>query len=259
LFAVPGSRLLVVADAHVGAPPPESEAALLAFLDAAPNLGDALLIGGDLFEFWFAYRHVIPRRAFPVAATLARAARSMPVAMVGGNHDRWGEPFWIEEAGIQYARRELTLEVGGRKVLALHGDGLTERPGRAAWTHRIIGHPATSGAFRLLHPDLGLRLVERLGPVLSSEATKTDAQKRLYSERQRDWAERRLLAEPDLGAIVMGHTHVAAVSEPAPGRQYVNPGAWLDGGRYAALTRHGAELLRFSPATPPPRPTAAPR
>lgn len=256
---MPGHRLLVVADAHVGGTPPDSEAALLAFLDAAPDLGDALLVVGDLFEFWFAYRHVIPRRAFPVASALARVARVMPVAMTGGNHDRWGTAFWVEEAGVRYARHELVLGVGGRKVLALHGDGLTERPGRTAWTHRIVGHPATSAAFRLLHPDLGLRLVERLGPVLSSEATKTDAQKRLYSARQQAWAERRLLDDPSLGAVIMGHTHLAAVSEPEQGRQYVNPGAWLDGGRYAIVTGDDAELRSFSSATPPRPPKDAPR
>ena len=256
---MPGHRLLVVADAHVGGTPPESEAALLAFLDAAPGLGDSLLIAGDLFEFWFAYRQVIPRRAFPVASALARLARMMPVAMTGGNHDRWGVPFWIEDAGIRFARHELMLEVGGRKVLALHGDGLTERPGRTAWTHRVIGHPATSAAFRLLHPDLGLRLVERLGPVLSSEANRSDEQKRLYSERQRAWAEHRLLGDPSLAAVVMGHTHAAVVSEPAPGRRYINPGAWFEGGLYAVVTPDGAELRAFSPGTPLPPPTGAPR
>ncbi len=252
---MPRHRLLVVADAHVGGTPPESEAALLAFLDAAPDLGDSLLVAGDLFEFWFAYRQVIPRRAFPVASALARVARVMPVAMTGGNHDRWGAAFWAEQAGIEFARHELVLDVGGRKVLALHGDGLTERPGRTAWTHRVVGHPLTSAAFRLLHPDFGLRLVQRLGPVLSSEATRTEPQKRLYSARQQAWAEQRLLGDPSLAAIVMGHTHVATVTEPAPGRRYVNPGAWLDGGLHAVVTADGAELRRFTPASRPQPPT----
>jgi len=243
----------------VGGTPPESAAALLAFLDAAPDLGDSLLVAGDLFEFWFAYRQVIPRRAFPVAAALARLARTMPVAMTGGNHDRWGSAFWVEEAGIRFARHELLLDAGGRRILALHGDGITERPGRVAWTHRVVGHPATSAAFRLLHPDLGLRLVERLGPLLSSESTKTEAEKRLYSARQQAWAERRLLADPAIDTIVMGHTHLAAVSEPAPGRHYVNPGAWLDGGQYAVVTADDVELRRFTPATRLQPPTAARR
>ena len=89
-----GHTLVVVSDAHLGVTPPAVEEALLAFLDAVPTLGDCLLVNGDLFDFWFSYGRVIPRRGFQVAAALARLARRMPVLMVGGNHDRWGGDFW---------------------------------------------------------------------------------------------------------------------------------------------------------------------
>ncbi|MGH7703868.1 MAG: hypothetical protein ACREMO_12305, partial [Gemmatimonadales bacterium] len=64
--------------------------------------------------------------------------------------------------------------------------------------------------------------------------------------RQREWAERELAARVELGLVIMGHTHRPALSEPAPGRQYLNPGAWLDGFRYAVATEAGAELKQFS-------------
>ena len=254
-----GHRLLVLADAHIGAAPPESEAALLAFLQSAPGLGDSLLIAGDLFEFWFAYRQVIPRRAFAVAAALRETAGRMPVAMVGGNHDRWGDPFWVDEAGIRYGREQLRVDAGGRTVLALHGDGLMHGREGVRWTHRLVGHPVTSALFRLLHPDLGLRLVDRMGPLLASEEKKSAEEKRQFAARQRAWAERRLVDDPALGALIMGHTHLAASSEAAPGRYYLNPGAWFQGGAYAVLSDNGVEHRRFIPTPPPPHPTAAPR
>jgi len=250
-------RLLIVADAHIGGAPAESEAALLAFLDAAPALGTALLIVGDLFEFWFAYSRVIPRRGFPVAASLAKLARIMPVSMVGGNHDRWGKAFWREDAGVDYERRELRLQVGRRRLLALHGDGITERPGRSTWTHRLVGHPFTSAAFGLLHPDLGFGLVDRLSFLLSRPQTLAERER--YAAGQRSWAETRLAADSALDVLVMGHSHMPALTEPAPGRFYLNPGAWLDEGSYAIVTEATIELRRFSPAEPPPHPTAAPR
>ena len=98
-----GHRLLVLSDAHVGATPPEVEEALLAFLERAPTLGDCLLLNGDIFDFWFAYRRVIPRRGFHVAAEIRRARKRMPVAMVGGNHDRWGEDFWERDLDVRFA------------------------------------------------------------------------------------------------------------------------------------------------------------
>jgi UDP-2,3-diacylglucosamine hydrolase len=251
------SRLVVIADAHVGGAPQASDRALLDFLDEAPDLGDGLLVVGDLFEFWFAYARAIPRRGFPVAAALARVARGMPVWMVGGNHDRWGKPFWAEDAGVTYERRELVLDVDGRRVVALHGDGISERPGRSRWTHRIVGHPLTSAAFSLLHPDLGFRLVDRCSFLLSRPQTPELRER--YAADQRRWAEARLVADPAIGTLVMGHSHEPALSEPAPGRFYLNPGAWLDGGCYASLTREGPTLRRFIRAARSPHPTAAPR
>lgn len=241
---MPSQRLLVVADAHVGSGNPDSDAALLAFLDAAPGLGDSLLVVGDLFEFWFAYRAVIPRRAFPVAAALATLARRMPVSMVGGNHDRWGRPFWGEDTGVRYSRGEINGRVGASAFVAVHGDGLAERPGRARLTHRVVSSRAVSAAFSAIHPDLGYWLVTRLSPLLGKsnpppEVTAASA------ARQRRYAAARLQADPAFQFLVMGHTHVPVAEELEPGRHYVNPGAWLDGGRYALLHHGNVELRRF--------------
>src|SRR2546426_5474038 len=66
----PASRVVVVADAHLGQVPPAVAVAFHRFLDAVPDLGDALLINGDLFDFWFEYGSVIPRRHFGTVAKL---------------------------------------------------------------------------------------------------------------------------------------------------------------------------------------------
>ena len=254
--AVLGHTLVVVSDAHLGAAPPDVEERLLAFLEAVPALGDCLLVNGDLFDFWFCYSRVIPRRGFGVAAALAALARRLPIVMVGGNHDRWGGDFWTREIGIRFEPSSASFEVGRRRVLALHGDGLTEPSLRASLLHRVINHPITAAVYRSIHPDLGLRLVDILSPHLGNHLP-TDAMLDAAAQRQRAWAERRLLAEPEVGLVVMGHTHRPALREIGPGRHYLNPGAWLDGFRYAVATESGAELHGFTPAAPPlPQPVA---
>jgi UDP-2,3-diacylglucosamine hydrolase len=247
--AVLGHALVVVSDAHLGVAPPDVEEALLSFLEAVPTLGDCLLVNGDLFDFWFSYARVIPRRGFHVAAALARLRRRVPIVMVGGNHDRWGGNFWEQDVGVRFDPRRLTFEIGRRRVLAIHGDGLIEPGLRAQLLHRAINHPATAVAYRAIHPEVGLRLVDYLSPRLGDHSGDP---KRLdeAASRQLAWAERLLQAEPDLGLVIMGHTHRAALSEPAPGRQYLNPGAWFDGFRYAVATESSAELRGFSPAAP---------
>jgi UDP-2,3-diacylglucosamine hydrolase len=244
--AVLGHTLVIVSDAHLGVAPPRVEQALLEFLEAVPELGDCLLINGDLFDFWFSYSRVIPRRGFHVAAALARLRRQVPIVMVGGNHDRWGRNFWERDLGLSFNPHQATFRIGNRTVAAIHGDGLAEPRWQAKLIHRAIQHPATAAVYRVLHPDVGLRLVDLLSPVLGDH-TIDEAKLARAAARQREWAERHLRKNCGVGLLVMGHTHRAVLEEPAVGRQYLNPGAWFDGFRYAVATESGAELCTFSP------------
>ncbi len=239
-----GHTLIVVSDAHLGVAPPGTEEALLDFLGACPTLGDCLLINGDLFDFWFTYSRVIPRRGFHVAAALARLVGRMPIVMVGGNHDRWDSQFWERDLGLRFHPRGATFEIGLRKVRAVHGDGLTETRWQAKLIHGLIQHPATAAIYRILHPELGFRLVDLLSPALGDH-THDEATLARAAARQRAWAERLLAEDPSLGLIIMGHTHQAVISELNRGRQYLNPGAWFDGFSYAIATESEAELCRF--------------
>jgi UDP-2,3-diacylglucosamine hydrolase len=238
-------RLVVVADAHLGAAPLADEEAFLAFLDAAPTLGDALLLAGDIYDFWFSYRRVIPRRAARVTAGIIHLARRLPVLMLGGNHDRWGRGFWESEVGVRFDPWQLQLQVAERSVLAVHGDGLhVERP-TASLLSQVLAKPAVIAAFQLLPLELGFRIADRLGHNPEFAATHPNVVADAAA-RQRRWAEARMAQDPGLGALIMGHTHREAALEIAPGRWYLNPGAWLDGHRYATLDAAGAHLERFS-------------
>lgn len=217
---------------------------MLAFLDAAPTLGDSLLLAGDIFDYWFSYRRLIPRRNFRVTAALTHLARTTPVLMIGGNHDRWGDSFWEHEAGIRFHPHELRFQVGQRRVLALHGDGIHEERWSAGVMHRLTSSPMVIGAYRMLHPDLGFRIADRMGHSLGygeAHPEVLDA----AAARQVEWAKAKLSADPATDAVIMGHTHRAAVLEVDPGKWYLNPGAWSDGLRYGVLGDAGAETRTF--------------
>lgn len=218
---------------------------MLAFLDAAPTLGDSLLLGGDIFDYWFSYRRLIPRRNFRVTAALTHLARSMPIVMIGGNHDRWGGSFWDRDAGIRFEPHRMRFMVGQRQVLARHGDGLHEERWSASLMHRLTGSPFVIGAYRLLHPDVGFWIADRMGHSLGygeAHPELLDA----AAARQRSWAGDTLSADPAIGAVIMGHTHRARAEELHPGRWYLNPGAWVDGLRYGILDDNGAVTRQFA-------------
>jgi len=249
LVAVPSPppRVIVVADAHLGQVPAATEAAFHAFLDQVPRPGDHLLINGDLFDFWFEYRAVIPRKHFASIARLqAVRARGIPITFVGGNHDRWGGDFLRNDLGIAFYGGEAELELAGRRAFVAHGDGLTEQHWSARLMHRVTRHPITIAAFRLLHPTIGFWIADKLSGTLADN-TRDRAVLDRAAAAQRQWAADLLARRRDLALVIMAHTHRPVV-ETLPGdRAYLNPGAFLDGGRYAVVTADRVELKQFTP------------
>jgi UDP-2,3-diacylglucosamine hydrolase len=239
-------RPVLVGDAHLGRSSTETERAFLAFLDTVPSLGDGLILTGDLFEFWFAYGRAVPRRGSRVVSALAHLRRSLPILLVGGNHDRWAGSFWEDEFGIEFAPREGRFEWQGRAGVVLHGDGITEAHWSARVLQSLLRHPGTVALYRAVHPDLGMWLVDRLSGYLG-DRERTPEEVSASAARQQVWARARLAAEPAISMLVMGHTHRAVVAEMEPGRWYVNPGAWFDGYRFAVAGDCTVTLAQFMP------------
>lgn len=240
--------MLVVADAHLGQVSPAIDAAFHRFLEAAPDLGDELLIAGDLFDFWFEYGAVIPRRHFGSAAQLhALRRRGMPITFVGGNHDRWGGAFLTQDLGIAFHAGAAELEIAGRRAFVAHGDGYTEQHWSAALLHRVTRHPLTIAAFRALHPDLGFWIAHKLSGRLADN-TRDRAVLDRAAAAQASFAKALLERHPELNLVILAHTHRPALESLPGGRAYLNPGAFLDGFRYAVVTRDAIDLKTFNGA-----------
>ncbi|HEV8263503.1 MAG TPA: UDP-2,3-diacylglucosamine diphosphatase [Gemmatimonadales bacterium] len=244
----PGSRVIVVADAHLGQVPPAVRAAFHSFLDEVLQLGDHLLIIGDLFDFWFEYPSVIPRKHFATAAKLQQVrARGIPITFVGGNHDRWGGSFFRNDLGIDFFGGEAELEFAGRRAFVAHGDGLTEQHWTGKLMHRFTRHPATVAVFRLLHPTIGFWIADLFSRHLADN-TKDRAVLDRAAAAQRQWGADFLARRSDIGLVILAHTHRPVVDTRPDGRAYLNPGAFLDGGRYAVVTQERVELRQFGSA-----------
>lgn len=249
---IPVSRVIVVADAHLGQVPPDVRTTFHDFLEQVPQRGDHLLLTGDLFDFWFEYHSVIPRKHFATVAKLQEVrARGVPITFVGGNHDRWGGSFFRQDLGIDFYGGEAELELGGRRMFIAHGDGLTEQHWTGAFMHRFTRHPLTVAVFRLLHPTVGFWIADLFSRHLA-DTTKDHAVLDRAAAAQRQWAAAFLERRPDIGLVIMAHTHRAMADRRPDGRGYLNPGAFLDGGRYAVVSRDAVELQQFTAA--PPRP-----
>jgi UDP-2,3-diacylglucosamine hydrolase len=242
---VPADTVVVVADAHLGSADPGDADAFLRFLDAVPDLGRHLVVNGDLFDFWFEYGWVIPRRAFPTLAGLARLRqRGVGLTLTGGNHDRWGGAFWRRDLGAEFLPRGGLMDLAGWRAYAHHGDGLAERHLAGRVLHAVTRWRPTAAVFRWVHPDLGLRLVHRFSGLLA-ESTRDGPALDRAAAAQAAWARTYLAAHAEVDVVLLAHTHRAALESVGPGRWYLNPGPWMTERRYAVVSRDGPALAVF--------------
>jgi UDP-2,3-diacylglucosamine hydrolase len=228
-------RTVVISDVHLGAVPPAQETSLIGLLDRLEEIGDRLLINGDLFDFWFEYRHAIPRGHLGVLAALRRLAdRGVRVRFLGGNHDAWAGSFFEDEVGVELVEAPLIERMGGRHAFVAHGDGL----GGGDWGYRVLKRitrsPAARGLFRAVHPDIGIPLARRASGTRSKVAAGPDVEQ-ARAARLGEHARRVLERHPAVDLVIFGHTHRPELTELAPGRLYLNPGDWIHHRSFAVV------------------------
>ena len=240
----------IASDVHLGAVPDTTERAFVRFLEHVGASGSALLLAGDLFDFWFEYGTVIPGRHFRTLGALAALTDAgIPVTYAGGNHDAWGGRFLRDHVGIVFQDGPFHMTLGGRRALIAHGDGLGSGDLKYRMLKAVIRSRAAIWGFRALHPELGLKLAQRV----SSTGAKGEegAALRGRSAFLEAWARQQLTADASLGYVVCGHAHQPALVEAEAGRWYVNAGDWLSHFSYVVIAADGPRLEHWDQAARP--------
>jgi len=206
---------------HLGVASPEAERAVLRFVRAVPLEARSLVIMGDLFDFWFAWRHAMPRVGFRVLAALADLHDAdVPVLWIGGNHDCWGGEALERETGATYTLDPWRGRIGAWDALLAHGDGLREvedAPYRRL--RSVLRHPWSISAFSWLHPNLATSIAARSSHT-SRKARARDGGAGLLAVGTQALQQAQ---GPEL--VLHGHSHVPTVQAVGRG-VYGNAGAW---------------------------------
>ncbi len=235
--------VFLVSDVHLGAVPPETEAAFRRWLLYAKESAGRLVVNGDLFDFWFEYGRVVPGEHVRVLALLADIVESgVPVLLMGGNHDWWGGDFLRRRLGVDFRQEEVRLSLAGKSVLLAHGDGL----GRGDLGYRllklVLRGRLSRRLFRWVHPDVGAWVADRVSST-KAEAAKPPKSGRDRAEFLMRWARERLRQDPSLDIVALGHVHAPVVEEVEPGRYYVNSGDWVRHRSYVVIGESGKPVL----------------
>ncbi len=233
---------LLMSDAHLGAAPSEREREVAAFFDFARRTAGSVVINGDLFDFWYEWRTVMPRGHVRVLGALAALADSgRPVLMIAGNHDAWGGDVLTQEIGAQLVHGAWNGNLGGWRAHVAHGDGLRSREDRRYRAFkRVMRHPLAIRAFGALHPDVATRIAS--GTSDHSRAHRASD----GGSGLRAVATEYLAAHRDTELAVFGHSHVSTLERSPTGGVYANPGAWVDRPAYLVMQPDRIELRAWS-------------
>ena len=231
----------VFSDAHLGAASAERERGLVSFLRSRIGQPGSLVVNGDLFDFWFEWRHVEPRGHFRTLAALADVRDGgTRVLYVGGNHDCWGGDLLTHDVGVDFHLGAWSGVLGGWRALVEHGDGLRAREDRAYRRLRtVLRNRWAIRAFRWIHPDWSVRIAAGSSDVSRLRAA-GDGGRGLEAI-----AMRHLTTRTDLDLVIFGHSHVSALRGTGAG-VYANPGAWMDAQTFLVIRPERIERRRWA-------------
>ena len=223
-----------ISDVHLGLgsreEEKEKETRLLSFLQSVISSARELYILGDLFDFWFEYKTVIPKGFHRTLATIQEYTdRGIPVHYLTGNHDFWMGDFFAAELSVSIHREPFETVIDGKRVFFHHGDGLATKDVGYRMIKPVLRNRINIWLYRWLHPDIGVPLARG-----SSRSSRRYTGQKDYGETDGmiEFAGRKIGEGADF--VVMGHRHQPCFKAIGNG-VYVNLGDWITTSSYAVM------------------------
>ena len=138
----------------------EREKQICRWLDMVSLDAEAIYLVGDVFDYWFEYKTVIPKGFSRILGKLAELRdKNIPIYFFTGNHDMWMFRYFEEELGIPIYRKPIVRDIHGKTFLIGHGDGLGPGDHGYKFIKKVFAHPVNQWLFARLHPNFALPLM----------------------------------------------------------------------------------------------------
>ena len=226
------TKVYFASDQHLGAPTAETsfprEQKFVAWLNEVKKDAEAIFILGDLFDFWFEYKTVVPKGFVRVLGKLAEIKDSgIPIYFFVGNHDLWMRDYFEKELNIPVYHKPQEFTIDGVKMLIGHGDGLG--PGDKGYKRmkKVFTFKPFQWMFRWLHPDLGMKLGQYMSVKNKLISGDEDAK---YLGDENEWLVqycKKKLADTHYDYFVFGHRHLPLDIQLQENSKYINLGDWI--------------------------------
>ena len=245
-----GKKIYFASDNHLGAPTSEAsrprEKKFVAWLDEIKDDAAAIFLMGDLFDFWFEYKTVVPKGFTRTLGKLAEISDSgIPIHYFVGNHDLWMNGYFEEELGIPVYHKPEEFTFNDTSVFIGHGDGLG--PGDKGYKRmkKVFTSSFFQWLFKWMHPDIGIRIGQYMSVKNKMISGDDDAK---FLGEDNEWLAvyaKRKLEDKHRDYFVFGHRHLPLEIDLNETSKYINLGDWIQYYTYGVFDGENFELKTY--------------
>lgn len=246
-----GKKIFFASDFHLGVPNHDSsldrEKRIVKWLESIKSEAHAIYLLGDIFDFWFEYKHAIPKGFIRLQGKLAELRDAgIPIIFFTGNHDMWMFDYFPKELGIPVYRDPQVMLVGEQKLLIGHGDGLGPGDSTYKFLKRFFNSQLCQWLFARLHPNLGIGIASywsrksRISNMKKEETFQGEEGEFLWifcNEIER---------KEHHDYYIFGHRHLPLDLKLNEHSRYINLGEWVHFNTYAVYDGQKVEVKTYN-------------
>lgn len=244
-------KIYFLSDFHLGAPDEKSslvrEKKLVRFFDSIRHNAAQIFIVGDIFDFWYEYKEVVPRGYVRLLGKLAELTDAgIPIHFFVGNHDMWMHDYFQKELNISVYFEPKVFEFNQKIFYIGHGDGLGPGDHGYKFIKKIFRNPLCQWAFGQLHPTWGIGLANYFS---RKSRVKTGNSDEIFLGEDKEWLIlycREILEQKHYDYFIFGHRHFPLDFKLSADSRYINLGDWIRNFTYASFDGKDMELKKWN-------------
>jgi UDP-2,3-diacylglucosamine hydrolase len=247
----PDKKIYFLSDFHLGAPnAAESlirEKKVVSFLESIRASAAAIFIVGDIFDFWFEYKNVVPKGYVRLLGKMAELSDAgIPIHVFVGNHDMWMSGYFEQEMNIPVYHEPRVFSWNNKQFLIGHGDGLGPGDHGYKFIKKIFRNPVCKKLFGLLHPAVGIALANYFS---RKSREKTGNADEIFLGEDKEWLiiyAKEVIKTVPYDYLIFGHRHFPLDLKLSDKSRYINLGDWIRNFTYAEFNGTDLTLKTFS-------------
>ena len=247
-------KIYFASDAHLGLTVYEdrftAEKRLIRWMDSIKPTCKALYFVGDMFDYWFEYKYVIPKGFVRFIGKMAEFIDDgIPVYLYTGNHDVWMFGYFQKEIGATVYTQETILDLDGKKFYVAHGDGLGDPSLSFRFMRGFFRNKFCQFLYKWIHPDLTMPFGLTWSHFNRKKKQGNEAESYLGEEREYLVQFAKKYSEThDIDFYVFGHRHIALDLNIGQEKKVVILGDWITNFTYAVWDGEQLELKKYEEA-----------